>query len=269
MTREEIKNKIVSHFKEMLPLLENPATRPQIQMGFLNTLFGENTKDLPVWKKGEILSTSREIIQEFINMGALYPGQFGQVHGSDFYPWLTITEYGKEIFSQEDWLPYDPDGYIKALKEKVPEIDDVTLIYISEAVATFNRRELLSATITIGVASENLMLLLIEAYTDWIKNATRKSMFYKKVEERFISTQYKEFKKEFITDLMSLPKEFRSDWETYLDGVFNFIRLNRNDAGHPTGKQFNVKVVYASLQIFAEYAQFIIKIIQHFKSTNL
>ena len=109
------------------------------------------------------------------------------------------------------------------------------------------------------------MLLLIEAYTDWIPNVTRKTGFQKKVADRFISTQYKEFKKEFVNDLKSLPKEFQSDWETYLDGVFNFVRLNRNDAGHPTGKQFDAKVVYANLQVFAEYAQFIFKLIEHFQ----
>jgi hypothetical protein len=83
-----------------------------------------------------------------------------------------------EAFLAEDWLPYDPEGYVRVLRAKVPTIDDITLAYIGEAVAGYNRRHLLSATITLGVASENLMLLLIEAYTDWIPNATRKASFH-------------------------------------------------------------------------------------------
>lgn len=98
-----------------------------------------------------------------------------------------------------------------------------------------------------------------------MKDATRKARFSKKVEGRFISTQYKEFKKEFITDLTSISQDLQSDWETYLDGIFNFIRLNRNDAGHPTGKQFDAKIVYANLQIFAEYAQYIFKLAKYFE----
>ena len=35
-------------------------------------------------------------------------------------------------------------------------------------------------------------------------------------------TQFREFKKEFSADVKSLPKELQADWETYLDGVFNF-----------------------------------------------
>ena len=216
----------------------------------------------PHWKHEKVYSTAREIVQELINSGFLYPGQAGDFNSG--YPWLTITEYGKEAFVSEDWLPYDPEGYVKALKAKVPTIDDITLAYVGEAIAAYNRRHLLSATITLGVASENLMLLLIEAYTDWIPNATRKASFQKKVADRFISTQYKEFKKEFFNDVKSLPKEFQSDWETYLDGVFNFVRLNRNDAGHPTGRQFEAKVVYANLQVFAEYTQFIFGLMKHF-----
>ena len=161
-------------------------------------------------------------------------------------------------------LPYDPEGYLKALKAKVPEIDDVTFAYIGESIAAFNRRHLLSATITLGVASENLMLILIEAYTNWLKDP-RKTKFQKHIEDRWIATQYREFKKEFVTDVKSLPKESQGDWEIYLDGIFNFVRLNRNDAGHPTGKELSAKVVYANLQIFADYARYIFDLVSHFK----
>ncbi len=65
-------------------------------------------------------------------------------------------------------------------------------------------------------------------------------------------------------DVKSLSRELQKDWEIYLDGVFNFIRLNRNSAGHPTGKALNAKVVYANLQIFADYSEYIFRLIKHF-----
>jgi len=261
MTREEIRNKIFEQFKQQVAWIEtNQNKEQQFQMSRVYELFPPGSE--PHWKHKDVYSTAREIVQELITAGFLYPGTAGDFNSS--YPWLTITEYGKEAFLKEDWLPYDPEGYVKALKTKVPTIDDITLAYIGEAIAAYNRRHLLSATITLGVASENLMLLLIETYTDWIPDIARKAAFQKKIADRFISTQYKEFKKEFLNDLKSLPKEFQSDWETYLDGVFNFVRLNRNDAGHPTGKQFDAKVVYGNLQMFAEYAQFIFKLMGHF-----
>jgi len=262
MEREEIKNKIIEYFKQQGPPPDNPHKRPQIQMGNLYSLFRDSLQDVPSYQHDATYSIIREIIQEFINNGFLYPGLPGDQNSS--YPWLSITEYGKEAFQQEDWLPYDPEGYTRALKEKVPNIDDITLAYIEESITAYNRRHLLSATLTLGVASENLMLLLIEAYVNWIKDTKRKAAFKKKIQDRFIYTQYKEFKLEFVNDIKNLPKELQGDWETYLDGVFNFIRLNRNSAGHPTGKKLNAKIVYANLQIFSEYASYIFSLIKHF-----
>lgn len=262
MEREEIKNRLIEYFKQQIPPPDNPHKQPHIQMGNLYSLFADSLKDVPPYQHNETYSTIREIVQEFINNGFLYPGLPGDQNSG--YPWLSITEYGKEAFRQEDWLPYDPEGYVKALKEKVSDIDDITLAYIGESVTAYNRRHLLSATLTLGVASENLMLLLIEAFLNWIKDNKRKVAFEKKIKDRFIYTQYKEFKLEFVNDIKNLPKELQGDWETYLDGVFNFVRLNRNSAGHPTGKKLNAKIVYANLQIFSEYTNYIFRLIKHF-----
>ncbi|MDO8632973.1 MAG: hypothetical protein Q7K38_00265 [Candidatus Wildermuthbacteria bacterium] len=261
MTREEIRNKIFGHFKQQIDwIVKNPNQMQQFQMGQVYSLFPQGTE--PSWQHEKIHSVAREIVQELITAGYLYPGTSGDQNSG--YPWLTITQYGREAFLKEDWLPYDPEGYLNELKTKISDIDDITLAYIGEAITAYNRRHLLSATLTIGVASENLMLLLIEAYADWLTGA-RKVSFKKKITDRFISTQYKEFKKEFVNDVKSLPKELQADWETYLDGVFNFIRLNRNDAGHPTGRQFDTKIVYANLQVFSEYAKFVVTLINHFR----
>jgi hypothetical protein len=105
------------------------------------------------------------------------------------------------------------------------------------------------------------MLNLIEAYADWIKDAGRKERFKKRIQDKWISTQYKEFKKDFAADIRLMPTDLQGDWEAYLDGVFNFVRINRNDAGHPTGREMNAKTVYANLQIFSDYAIYILKLI--------
>lgn len=260
MTREEIRNKIIAYFKQQIAWINaNPNQVQQFQMGAIYGLF-PYVQNEPHWTHNKITSIAREIVQDLINSGFLYPGTASDQNSS--YPWFTITQYGREAFLNEGWLPYDPEGYLMALKEKIPDIDPTTLAYVDEAVTAYHRRNLFSATITLGVASENLMLSLIEVYTEWISDTSRKIAFQKKTQGRFISSQYKEFKKEFANDLRTLPKEFQTDWETYLDGIFNFIRLNRNDAGHPTGKQFNANVVYANLQVFGEYASFIFKLIE-------
>lgn len=264
MTREEIRNKIFEYLKQQIKWIEtNPNQIQQFQLGNIYSLFPYGSEQ--GWQHIKIDSIVREIIQELENNGVIYEGQAGGQGDMSNYPWFTITEHGKDVILKEDWLPYDPDGYLKSLKEKVPELDDISFVYIGESISAFNRRHLLSATITLGVASENLMLSLIESYLNWIKNPLRKEKFEKAINNKWISTQYKEFKQEFKLDINQLPKEIQSDWETYLDGIFNFIRLNRNDAGHPTGKEMNAKIVYASLQIFADYARYLYDLIAYLK----
>lgn len=265
MTREEVRNKIFEHLKQQVAWTQSNSNQAQqFQLSQIYGLFPVASGEAQ-WQHHKIDAMAREVIQELENSGFIYEGQAGGLGDMSSYPWYTITEYGKEALLREDWLPYDPEGYLSALKAKVPAIDEITLTYIGESVAAYNRRNLLSATITLGVASENLMLTLIEQYANWIQDTKRKTDFQKRIDGKFISGQYKEFKKEFANDLQALPKDVQVNWETYLDGIFNFIRLNRNDAGHPTGKQFDAKIVYANLQVFAEYSKFLFQLIDRLK----
>ncbi len=262
MDRQEIRHKVIEYLRQQLPLYADPSKRPQLQMGSLYHLFDDVIRQgLQQWKIDQLYSVIRETVHELMNAGILYPGQPGDQNSS--YPWLTITEHGREALSEENWLPYDPEGYTKELKKRVPEIDEVTFNYIAESVSAFHRRQILSATLTLGVASENLMLIVIEAYLNWMKDPKRKERLQKKILDRGIYTQYQEFKQEFSVDVKSFPKELKNDWETYLDGIFNFIRLNRNSAGHPTGKGSNVKIIYANLQIFADYSRYVFDLIKY------
>lgn len=186
MTREEIRNKIFEHLKGEVALTQDKPNETQhSQLSRIYGLFPKGAE--PQWQNERILSAAREIIQELENNGFIYEGLAGGMGDMSCYPWYTITEYGKEAILKDDRLPYDPDGYLKALKAKVPDIDDITLTYIGEAVAAYSRHHLLSATLTIGVASENLMLLLIEAYANWISVAKRKESFQKRIEDKFIA----------------------------------------------------------------------------------
>ena len=53
------------------------------------------------------------------------------------------------------------------------------------------------------------MLLLIEAYLNWLKDPKRQMALRKKIADRWISTQYKEFKQEFATDVKCCRRHCR------------------------------------------------------------
>lgn len=193
----------------------------------------------------------------------------GHDWGNFRYPLLRLTEYGRKCIEEENILPFDPDGYIEGVKSSITNIDEVVLIYLAESITTYNRNCLLSSTITLGAASEQAMLLLIEAFSEAISDAEEKASFKKKIEKQRIYEKYKTFRGKFDVIKKDLPAELTREIDVFLDGIFNFIRINRNEAGHPTGIATNKKVVYANLQVFSEYGRRIFDLIEYFQNNKV
>lgn len=207
-----------------------------------------------------------EEIHQLVVNNILMPGHDV---GNFKYPFLRLTEYGRKCIEEENILPFDPDGYIEGVKSSVSSIDDIVLTYLGESITTYNRNCLLSSTITLGAASEKAMLLLIEAFSEAISDAERRESFKKKIEKLTIYGKYKAFREKFDDTKKNLPPELTREIDAFLDGIFNFIRINRNEAGHPTGIATNKKVVYANLQVFSEYGKRIFDLIRFFENNKI
>jgi len=82
---------------------------------------------------------------------------------------------------------------------------------------------------------KRLLLRLIDAYVNAHADPAKKAQVQRRFEGKFIYTQYSQFKKELSALKGSIPAELLKDYETHLDGIFNLIRLVRNESGHPTG----------------------------------
>ncbi len=207
-----------------------------------------------------------EVIQELIHNNVLMEGIDWS---NDHFPWLRLTDYGLECVQEENLLPFDPEGYIREIKNQIPQLDEVTLSYLGESITTYNKNCLLSATITLGAASEQVILELIETFAKAVKDSTQKNKFKKQIENKFIFTKYKIFQDKFETIRNKLPSELIKNIDIYLGGIFNFIRLNRNQTGHPTGLKINKKIICSNLQIFAEYSKKIYSLIEWFKNNKV
>lgn len=178
---------------------------------------------------------------------------------------LKLTEYGKKCLEQDDTIPLDPSGYIEGIKRILPQLDPVVLEYLSESITAFNRDLILSSTITLGVASEQVMLLLMEFFGNYISKSEQLKSAKDKIEAAdSIFRKYKVFK----DALSQLPKNIRTNFpqnfEVHLDTLFNFIRLNRNETGHPSGGGRDKNIQFANLQAFKSYLTDIYKLIDYF-----
>lgn len=65
-----------------------------------------------------------------------------------------------------------------------------------------------------------------------------------------------------------LPKPLSENIETDVQGIFTLIRHERNDAGHPTGKEVSRSQMFAYLQLFIQYCLALYGLIDWLKQNN-
>jgi hypothetical protein len=180
------------------------------------------------------------------------------------WPWLSLTKYGLEVAGSAEPVPHDPTGYLKRIKQVIPQIDPIILTYLEESLNTYNINALLSSTIALGCASEKALLLLIDSYANAIQETRKKAKFINETKGRMIKRQFDEFSKCITTIIGNMPRDISDGLNTVLLGIFEMIRNNRNDAGHPTGKSIPKEYAFANLQVFIPYCQKIYQLIEYF-----
>ena len=190
-----------------------------------------------------------EFVWELITLGVVHPG-----HGWDQpnLPQLTVTGYGKKCLAAGEILPHDPEGYLAKIKTRVPTLDALTELYLTEALETFRTRNHLASVVMAGVAAEQITILLTQAVQGAL-NGPQKSKFQKAIARQPIKRQYEEVRKRLEPQLSKMPANLKNVLTLHLDGIYDFIRRSRNEAGHPTGQRFEREEVFALLQLFPIY----------------
>lgn len=209
----------------------------------------------------------QSIIWNLIIEGVVRPG-LNDGSNNDL-PFFHVTDFGKQRLKDGPKSPYDPDGYLKRLRADVGEIDPTIVTYLNESLHTFRIGCLLSSTISLGCASEMALLLLISAYADALPESMQ-DKFRKNTEGRMIKRQFDEFRKMHDSHLKDrLPSDLADGLDITLNAVFEMIRSQRNDAGHPTGREVSREQTYASLVIFPAYLKKVYDLIHWLGTTQL
>jgi hypothetical protein len=190
----------------------------------------------------------QSIIWDLIIDGVLRPGLGDGMNNNITF--FHVTDFGKQRLREGPPSPYDPDGYLKRLRSSVAGLDPILVTYLNESLHAFRIGCLLSSTIALGCASEKALLLLIAAYADALPS-TMQEKFRKNTEGRMIKRQFDEFRKMLDSHLRGhLPQDLADGLDITLNAIFEMIRMQRNDAGHPTRKSVSREQAYASLVVF-------------------
>jgi hypothetical protein len=182
------------------------------------------------------------------------------------FPWFRVSAHGKRILENQDvYFYHDVSSYEAVIKQQMPDIDDVTLIYLKEAMQSFYSGCYLSSSVMLGVASEHTFLKLLEKIEN---NSSYSTDFKNSFKERTTSRKFAEFKK-ILNQLISqnklnLQPEVKENLDTNLDGIMNTIRNFRNDSGHPSGNIISREQCYVNLNLFIPYCKKAYQLIDSF-----
>lgn len=204
-----------------------------------------------------------DVVWDLIVEGILRPGR-----GTDKLelPALHVTDYGKAALADAT-TPYDPDGFLKALTEAVPAADPEIVAYIGEAAKTLRSSCLLSSTFMIGLASEKLLLMMVDALAMAL-NPADSTQFITDVKGNWmIKHKYDVFKRWSDTKLKPAMKakgalkQLMNQFDDGFNLIAPYFRDLRNTAGHPSATTFTRDRVLSHLILFPSYLRSMYKVI--------
>jgi hypothetical protein len=213
-----------------------------------------------------LMGTDRQLFDEvfwdLFRQGIITPGWN---ESNRNLPFFRISHFGKRILENENtYFFHDLTSYTTLIQSNVPNINDVTLLYLQEAMQSFRSGCMLAAAVMLGVASEHSFLLMLEAAES---NSAYGSYFTSAAKERTILQKFLKFKSALEKHVLpKLPAEIKEDLGIDFEGILSVIRNFRNDSGHPSGKILGREQTYVLLQMFVPYCKKVYQLIEFFKN---
>lgn len=189
------------------------------------------------------------------------------------WPFLRLTNYGRSLAgSSETVLIHDVDGMLKYLTDNVPRCDGIILTYLGECLETYRINKTLSSSVMLGCAAEKLVCLLFDAYLNWLTNKqgenSNEVKNLNKEKGRSISRQFEHLTESIKAHKNEIDSPLMEDYDLLVTAIFTIIRKNRNDAGHPTGKQISREELQPIIYVFIRYCIKVYSLIEFFGASN-
>jgi hypothetical protein len=179
------------------------------------------------------------------------------------FPFFRVTRLGQQLAtSQSAYFFHDVSSYEAAIRREVPNVNDVTLLYLKEAMQAFRSGCILSSTVMLGVATEHTFLVLLEVLEN---NPKHQPTFASVFQERTILQKINKFRNILEQQLRTVPQEIKEDLDTNFAGILSVIRTFRNQSGHPTGKITDREQTFVLLQLFIPYCKKLYQLMQFYK----
>ncbi|MGD0908564.1 MAG: DUF4145 domain-containing protein [Candidatus Acidiferrales bacterium] len=149
---------------------------------------------------------------------------------------------------------------MERIRKEIPTLDVVISLYLVESLKCFRNGTFVASAVMVGVAAEQMMLVLRKAVYDALDSPEKKKRFDNDAQwqvKRIYDTVWK--KLDSVRERM--PERLRESVGVELAGVFELVRRTRNQAGHPTGGSIQREEAEALLLLFPTYARTVYAVI--------
>jgi len=195
----------------------------------------------------------QEVFWELVVQGVLAPGSDA---ANPQLPHFHLTDYGKKVIEEEKFIPHDPDGFLQRFKAEIPNADATVTAYLQESVECFARGNHIASVMMLGIAAERVFLLVSEKMLTALAHPNEKKTF-QAIMERMALKPKLDFVAKKTRDIMSnRPRPNLPDnLNIGVSVIYDFIRMQRNDLGHPQVAPPNVsrEDAFVNLRLFPTY----------------
>jgi hypothetical protein len=185
----------------------------------------------------------------------------------------SLLQMKKEVeagnFSPAKTLPFEIERFPELLQDRIPSCDLVIVGFIREAKDALKSNLLLSSAFLLGAASEKAIYLLIDTYTDAIRDQKHRQAFKERAgKNKMISKKFDEFMQSYKScKTQPTDPKLLHDSFTVLTSLFTFYRLTRNEVGHPEiVPNLDKGVILANMAQFIHYLDTVYGLIHFFKN---
>ncbi len=171
-------------------------------------------------------------------------------------PFFRITDYGEMVLKTERFVPHDPTGYLDEIKSvKGSVLTKVAITYIEESLRCFNSGCHVASVLLLGVAAESVFLNLCNAIQSSLKNSNDIKKLdgglSVKTKHRWVVQRYQDLPS--VVRREKLPESI----DMTLTSLYDLIRRQRNDLGHPQDKppKLSREQAFIVFKLFPEFVR--------------
>lgn len=178
------------------------------------------------------------------------------------FPYFRLSSIGEKILESGDpYFFHNVSSYEKIIIDNISDIDEVTLVYLKEAMQAFFSGCILSASVMLGVATEHSFMKLLDKVE---ANPNYNKKYSNVFKQRNILKKLNKFKNILDQNLDNFPPNIKEDLDTNFSSIISMIRNFRNESGHPSGKIISREQCYVLLQLFVPCCKKIYELIRFF-----